>query len=87
MNGYMLLLIIFVIIIFIYTAIYLYIDNRRFNNQLVVIHIQRCINALKETKNCNDIDKIHDSITNSIMLLEFILENNKRKDENDDEKE
>ena len=67
--------------------IYIHIDNKRFKKQLVLIHIERCLKILRASRNSNNINNIHHNIDESIKLLEFILENNKRKDEKNDEKE
>ena len=61
--------------------IYSIIDYIKYKQQILVIHIERCLKILKATKNKDSINSIHDDIDDSIQLLEFILEHNKRKDE------
>ena len=67
--------------------IYSIIDYIKYRQQILIIHIERCLKILRATKNKDNINSIHDDIDDSIQLLEFILENNKRKDEKNDEKE
>ena len=86
MDKMVILIIIVVVLISIFSLIYTYIDNKRFDDQLVIIHIKRCLKYLREMKSCKDIDILHNNTDEVIKLLEFILKNNsKRKDETDEE--